>query len=194
METLVSKVVPEFELNAVIDGQFKKVSSGSLKGKWTVLLFYPLDFTFVCPTELIAYDETRSRFQELNAQVFGVSVDSHFTHRVYVNTPRAEGGVKGMGLPLLADIGGVLARKLGILHDGGMALRGLFLIDPEGIIRHATINDLPIGRNVEETLRVIEAFQHFQKHGEVCPSNWTKGKSAMKPTDQGLREYLTKKS
>jgi alkyl hydroperoxide reductase subunit AhpC len=191
METLVGTPVPEFTVQAVVKGgEFTEVSSDSLKGKWTVLLFYPLDFTFVCPTEILAYDGAQKQLPAVNAQVMGVSVDSHFTHRVYVNTPRGEGGIQGVTMPLLADPGGVLARKFGVLNEGGVSLRGLFLVDPDGVIQHATINNLPVGRNVDETLRIIEAFQFHAENGDVCPANWTKDARSMSPTDEGLREYF----
>ncbi len=128
----------------------------------------------------------------MNAQILGISVDSHFAHKVYLNTPRNEGGIQGVSFPLMADMGGKVAREFGVLHDLGIALRALFLIDPEGIIQHATINNLPVGRNVEETIRVIEAFQFNKKNGEVCPANWTKGAKSMKPTADGLKEYFRK--
>jgi len=190
LDTVVGCPAPEFKLNACVSGEFTEISSASLKGKWTVLLFYPLDFTFVCPTEIIEYDAAADKFAKLNAQVLGVSVDSHFTHRVWLTTPRGEGGLEGVKMPLLADIGGTLAENLGIKTGAGMSLRGLFLLDDEGVVQHATVNNLGVGRNVEETLRVIEAFQFSKKHGEVCPANWKPGAKAMKPTDDGLREYF----
>ena len=191
METFVGTTAPEFSLNAVVSGgEFTEVTSDSLKGKWTVLLFYPLDFTFVCPTEILAYDDAQGKLSGLNAQVLGISVDSHFTHRVYVKTPRAEGGIEGVTMPLLADPGGDVARQFGVLTEAGVALRGLFLIDPEGTIQHATINNLPVGRNVDETIRIIEAFQFHAENGEVCPANWTKDAKSMKPTDEGLKDYF----
>lgn len=191
MESLVGNPTPEFQLHAVVNGgEFTEISSDSLKGKWTVLLFYPLDFTFVCPTEILAYDDAQGKLSGLNAQVLGISVDSHFSHRVWVKTPRSEGGLEGVTLPLLADPGGIVARAFGVLNDEGVALRGLFLIDPEGVIQHATINNLPVGRNVNETFRIIEAFQFNAEHGDVCPANWTKDAKAMSPTDEGLRDYF----
>ncbi len=190
METLVGSKIPEFDLQMVKGGEFAGVSNADLKGKWSVLLFYPLDFTFVCPTEILAYDGAQERLAALNAQVFGVSVDSHFSHRVWLSQPRAEGGLEGVTMPLIADPGGRLTREMGILLGGGVALRGLFLVDPEGVIQHATINNLSVGRNVEETLRVIEAFQFTVENGDVCPANWTKDEKSMKPTDAGLKEYF----
>jgi len=190
MDTIVGKPLPPFKANSATDGEFGNIDSNSFKGKWTVLLFYPLDFTFVCPTELIAYDAAADRFKKLNAQVFGASVDSHFTHRVYQKTPRTEGGIEGVKMPLIADLGGSIARSLGILNEAGIALRGLFLIDPEGVVQHATINNLAVGRNVDETIRLIEAFQYTKQNGEVCPANWKPGAKSMKPTFDGLKDYL----
>jgi peroxiredoxin (alkyl hydroperoxide reductase subunit C) len=190
MDCVVGKPLPPFKLNACAKGEFTTLESSALKGKWTVLLFYPLDFTFVCPTEILAYDRAADRFAKLNAQVIGASVDSHFTHRVYQQTARSEGGIEGVKLTLLADLGGALARSLGILTDGGVSLRGLFIVDSDGIIQHATVNNLAVGRNVDETLRLLEAFQYTQKHGEVCPANWTPGAKTMKPTFDGLKGYM----
>lgn len=190
MDSIVGKPLPAFKLNAAAKGEFLSIENATFKGKWSVLLFYPLDFTFVCPTEIVAYDVAGPQFAKLNANVYGVSVDSHFTHRVYQNTPRAEGGVQGITMPLIADLGGNFARALGVLTDAGIALRALLLVDPEGVVQHATINNLPVGRNVEETLRVIEAFQFNKQHGEVCPANWKSGQKTMKPTVDGLKSYM----
>lgn len=190
MDSIVGKPLPAFKVNACTSGDFSMVDSTALKGKWTVLLFYPLDFTFVCPTEIIAYDAAADRFKKINAQVLGASVDSHFTHRVYQKTARAEGGIEGVKMTLLADLGGNVARSLGILNDAGLALRGLFLIDPDGIVQHATINNLGVGRNVDETIRLIEAFQFTKEKGEVCPANWKPGAKSMKPTPEGLKDYM----
>lgn len=190
MDSIVGKPLPPFKLNASTKGEFTTVESAALKGKWTVLLYYPLDFTFVCPTEIIAYDDARERFAKLGAQVMGASVDSHFTHRVYQKTARAEGGVEGIHMPLLADLGGNLARSLGVLTDAGIALRALILVDPDGVVQHMTVNNLAVGRNVDETLRLIEAFQYTKANGEVCPANWKSGSKAMKPTFDGLKDYM----
>ena len=190
MDSIVGKPLPAFKLNASTSGEFSTIDSATLKGKWTVLLFYPLDFTFVCPTEIVAYDTAGAQFGKLNTQVMGVSVDSHFTHRVYQKTPRAEGGVEGIKMPLIADLGGNLARSLGVLTDAGIALRALFLVDPDGVVQHATVNNLAVGRNVDETLRLIEAFQYTKANGEVCPANWKTGAKAMKPNFDGLKSYM----
>ncbi len=190
MDSIVGKQLPAFKLNASTAGEFSTVENSALKGKWSVLLFYPLDFTFVCPTEIVAYDNAAAQFDKLNAKVYGVSVDSHFSHRVYQKTPRAEGGVEGIKMALLADLGGNLARSLGVLTDAGIALRALFLVDPDGVVQHATVNNLAVGRNVEETLRLIEAFHYTKANGEVCPANWKAGAKAMKPNFDGLKSYM----
>jgi alkyl hydroperoxide reductase subunit AhpC len=190
MENVVGRPIPAFKAQGCASGEFVTVDSSTFKGKWTVLLFYPLDFTFVCPTEIVAYDGAADRFKKLNAQVFGASVDSHFTHRVYLRTSRAEGGIEGVRMTLIADLGGKIANSLGIQTEGGVALRGLFLIDPDGIVQHATVNNLSVGRNVDETIRMIEAFQYTKEHGEVCPANWKPGAKAMAPTPEGVKEYM----
>jgi peroxiredoxin (alkyl hydroperoxide reductase subunit C) len=190
MESVVGKVIPAFKAQGCANGEFVEIDSAKFKGKWTVLLFYPLDFTFVCPTEIVAYDQAADRFAKLGATVYGASVDSHFTHRVYLKTSRAEGGIEGVKMTLIADLGGKIASSLGILSDGGVALRGLFIVDPDGIVQHATINNLSVGRAVDETLRLIEAFQFTKSHGEVCPANWKPGAKSMKPTSDGLKDYM----
>jgi peroxiredoxin 2/4 len=157
-----------------------------------VLFFYPLDFTFVCPSEIIAFDAALAKFQQRNTQVLGCSVDSHFTHLAWKNTPRKQGGIGPIQYPLVADLNKQIARDYGVLLDGGIALRGLFLIDKAGVVRHALINDLPIGRSVEEALRVLDALQFHEEHGDVCPANWHKGEEAMKPTAEGVASYLAK--
>ena len=190
MDSIVGKPLPAFKLNAATKGEFSSIDNGSLKGKWSILLFYPLDFTFVCPTEIVAYDNAGAQFDKLGAKVFGVSVDSHFAHRVYQMTPRADGGVQGIQMPLIADLGGNLARALGVLTDAGIALRALLLVDPDGVVQHMTINNLAVGRNVEETLRLVEAFQFTKANGDVCPANWKAGAKTMKPNFDGLKSYM----
>jgi alkyl hydroperoxide reductase subunit AhpC len=190
MDSVVGRVIPPFKAQACANGEFTEVDSAKFKGKWTVLLFYPLDFTFVCPTEIVAYDGAADRFAKLGATVYGVSVDSHFTHRVYLKTSRAEGGIEGVRMTLIADLGGKIASSLGILSEGGIALRGLFIIDPDGVIQHATVNNLSVGRSVDETIRLIEAFEYTKAHGEVCPANWKPGAKSMKPTSDGLKDYM----
>ncbi len=188
---LVGNKAPEFQLEGVINGQFENFKLPHTDGKWTLLLFYPLDFTFVCPTEIIAFSDAADKFKEIGVQVYGVSVDSAFSHLHWTQTARAEGGVGKLNFPLLADINKEVTDLFGI-NAGGVALRGLFLIDEEGIVQHATINNLSVGRNVEETLRTVQAFQHTKKSGEVCPANWTPGADTMKPDPDGLKSYSSK--
>lgn len=188
----VTSLAPEFAAQAVVKGQIKKVSLKDYEGKWKILFFYPLDFTFVCPTEIIAFSDRHSEFEALNAQVIGVSVDSQFTHLAWINTPRKQGGLGECNYPLVADLDKSIARDFGVLLDAGMALRGLFLIDPKGVIRHSTINDLPVGRSVDETIRVLKAFQYVETHGEVCPANWEEGKPSMKADPIGSKTYFEK--
>nr|MBA3846459.1 peroxiredoxin [Planctomycetota bacterium] len=160
-------------------------------GKWVVLYFYPLDFTFVCPTEIIAFSDRAKDFKAVGAEILGVSVDSHFTHLAWRNVARNDGGLGQLEYPLVADLNKSIARDYGVLiEDAGIALRGLFIIDPEGVVRAATIHDLPVGRSVDETLRVIKAFQFVAKNGEVCPANWTEGKPTMKADPQGAKSYF----
>ncbi len=188
----VQSKAPDFKAQAVVNGQFKEIGLQDFEGKWKMLFFYPLDFTFVCPTEIIAFSERESEFAELNTQILGVSIDSHFTHLAWINTARKEGGLGGINYPLVADLDKSIARDYGVLLDAGIALRGLFLIDPSGTIRHSTINDLPVGRNVDEALRVIKAFQFTDKHGEVCPANWNEGSETMIPNPEGSKAYFQK--
>ena len=162
----------------------------SLRGKHVILFFYPLDFTFVCPSEIIAFDKKLQEFKDRNCEVVGVSVDSHFTHVAWKNTPLNEGGIGNIQYPLVADLTKNIARDYGVLVNEAISLRGLFLIDKEGIVRHALINDLPLGRNVDEAIRVLDALQFTEQHGEVCPANWNKGDQAMKPTAEGVAQYL----
>ena len=193
MSTLVTKEAPDFAAQAVMpDDSFAELTLSSYRGKYVVLFFYPLDFTFVCPTEIIAFDRATKKFEEKNAQVIGVSVDSQFTHLAWKTTPREQGGIGPIRYPLVADLNKSISGDYGVLLDGGIALRGLFLIDREGIVRHALVNDLPLGRNVDEALRVLEALQFTEEYGEVCPANWREGEEAMKPTAEGVAGYLAK--
>ena len=195
MCTLVTKEAPDFVANAVMpDNSFKELKLSSYRGKYVILFFYPLDFTFVCPSEIVAFDAAIDKFQRKNAQVLGVSVDSQYTHLAWKNTPRKEGGIGPIRYPLVADLNKNISRDFGVLLEGGVALRGLFLIDKEGIVRHALINDLPIGRSVDEALRVLDALQFHEQHGDVCPANWHEGEEAMKPTAEGVAQYLAKHS
>jgi peroxiredoxin (alkyl hydroperoxide reductase subunit C) len=193
MCTLVTKEAPEFAAQAVMpDNSFAELKLSSYRGTYVVLFFYPLDFTFVCPSEIIAFDAALAKFEKKNAQVIGVSVDSHFTHLAWKGTPRNQGGIGPIKYPLVADLTKQIARDYGVLLDGGVALRGLFLIDKAGVVRHALINDLPIGRSVDEALRVLDALQFHEQHGDVCPANWHAGEEAMKPTAAGVASYLAK--
>ena len=190
MSPLVGSKAPEFKLQGVLNGQFAEHALPHIDGKWTVLLFYPLDFTFVCPTEIIAYSKAAKEFEKLNTQVYGVSVDSHFTHLAWTETTEKQGGVGNIAYPLLSDINKEVAEAYGILQDGfKVALRGLFIIDEEGVVQHATINNLAVGREPSETLRLIQAFQHTKVSGEVCPAGWKPGDDTMRPDPEGLKEY-----
>ncbi len=191
MSALVTKEAPDFTAQAVMpDNSFEELTLSSYRGQYVVLFFYPLDFTFVCPSEIIAFDKALSKFQQKNAQVLGVSVDSHFTHLAWKNTSREQGGIGQIDYPLVADLSKKIAEDYGVLFGGEVALRGLFLIDKGGIIRHALVNDLPLGRNVDEALRILDALQFHEQHGEVCPANWHQGEEAMTPTAEGVAEYL----
>lgn len=190
--SLVQKPAPQFTAKAVIGGEIKEVSLAALKGKWVVLLFYPLDFTFVCPTELCSFSDRLEEFKKLGAEVLGVSVDSEYSHLAWSQQPRAQGGLAPCSLPLISDLGKRLAQAYGVLTaDGTVALRGLFLIDPKGIVRQATVNDLPVGRSVDETIRLLQALQFVEKHGEVCPANWQPGKPTMKADPQGSKAFFS---
>jgi peroxiredoxin (alkyl hydroperoxide reductase subunit C) len=194
MTCLVTKPAPDFTATAVMpDNSFKEdFSLASYRGKYVVLFFYPLDFTFVCPSEIIAFDKALAKFKAKNTEVIGVSVDSHFTHLAWKETPRNQGGIGPIQYPLVADLTKKIAEQYGVLLEGGIALRGLFLIDAKGIVRHALVNDLPLGRSVDEALRMVDALQFFEKNGEVCPANWHAGDEAMKPSAKGVAEYLAK--
>jgi len=193
MCNLVQKPAPEFTAKAVLpDGTFADLSLSSYRGKYVILFFYPLDFTFVCPSEIIAFDKAIEQFKSRGCELIGVSVDSHYTHWAWRNTPREQGGIGQVRYPLVADLDKNIARQYGVLLDSGIALRGLFLIDQQGIVRHVVINDLPLGRSVDEALRVLDALQFTEKHGEVCPANWKPGEEGMKPTHDGVASYLAK--
>ncbi|HPO15734.1 MAG TPA: peroxiredoxin [Candidatus Hydrogenedentes bacterium] len=196
MPVQVTKPAPDFTATAVMaDNTFnEKFQLSDLKGKYVVLFFYPLDFTFVCPSEIIAFDKKLKEFKNRNCEVVGVSVDSHFSHWAWKNTPVEKGGIGNIQYPLVADITKNIAREYGVLFNDAIALRGLFLIDKEGVVRHALINDLPLGRSVDEVIRLLDALQHVEKHGEVCPANWRKGEEAMKPSASGVADYLAKHS
>ncbi|KAF8950723.1 Peroxiredoxin-2 [Entomortierella lignicola] len=191
MVASVGKIAPAFKATAVVDGAFKEVSLDDYKGQYVVLFFYPLDFTFVCPTEIIAFSEAIERFNGLKTAVLACSCDSEFSHLAWVNTPRTQGGLGEMKIPIIADFTKKIATDYGVLkEDEGVAYRGLFIIDPKQVIRQITINDLPVGRNVDETVRLVEAFQFTDEHGEVCPIGWQKGQSTIKPDVAGSKEFF----
>jgi len=189
---LVGKAAPDFKAQAVMpDGSFETISLSDYRGKYVVLFFYPLDFTFVCPSEIIAFHNHLNEFKERNCEVIGVSVDSHFTHLAWRNTKLEDGGIGEIGYPLVADLTKSIAADYDVLTaDGSVAYRGLFLIDKDGSVRHQIVNDLPLGRNVLEALRMVDALQFHEAHGEVCPANWNKGKAGMKPDAKGVAAYL----
>lgn len=192
MSVLVGKAAPVFKAKAVVNGQI--VTDFSLShylGKNVVFFFYPLDFTFVCPTELHAFQEALEEFEKRNAQIVGCSVDSCYTHLAWLNTPKEKGGIHGIDYPLVSDLGKNITQEYGVLLEAeGIAYRGLFLIDRQGIVRHQVVNDLPLGRSVEEALRMLDALLYFEQHGEVCPANWRQGKQALLPSYEGLETYF----
>jgi peroxiredoxin (alkyl hydroperoxide reductase subunit C) len=191
MSTLVQKPAPEFKATAVVKGQFKEVSLSDYKGKYVVLFFYPLDFTFVCPTEIIAFNDAVAEFKKRNTVLLGVSVDSHFTHLAWINTPRKAGGLGSLDYALVSDLTKKIAADYGVLTtDGAVALRGLFILDRQGIVRHALVNDLPLGRSVDEAIRILDALQFVEQHGEVCPANWKPGEKTMKADPKGSLKYF----
>jgi peroxiredoxin (alkyl hydroperoxide reductase subunit C) len=192
--TLVTKEAPDFTADAVLpDNSFAQVTLSSFRGKNVVLFFYPLDFTFVCPSEILAFNKKLEEFKKRNTEVIGVSVDSKFTHLAWKNTKLEDGGIGNIQYTLVSDLNKNIAREYGILFNEAVALRGLFLIDTKGVIRHAVINDLPLGRSVNEALRMVDALQFVETHGDqVCPANWQEGDEAMKPTAEGVAGYLAK--
>ena len=188
----MTKEAPDFTAQAVIGKEFKELSLSSYRGKYVLLFFYPLDFTFVCPTEIISFHNKVGGFRARDCELIGVSVDSHFTHLAWKNTARNDGGLGQIDYPLVSDLNKQISRDYDVLFGEEVALRGLFLIDKEGVVRHQVVNDLPLGRSVEEALRVLDALQHVEEFGEVCPANWHKGDDAMKPTGDGVAEYVGK--
>ncbi len=191
MSVLVTQQAPEFKAQAVMpDGQFKEVSLSEYKGQYVLLFFWPLDFTFVCPTEIIAFSDRNEDFSKLGVQIIGVSIDSHFTHLAWTNTARDQGGIGKTNYPLVADLNKQISRDYDVLLDGGVALRGLFLIDKEGVVRHQVVNDLPLGRSVDEALRMVKALQHFETNGEVCPANWQEGSRTINPDVEKSKEFF----
>jgi len=214
MRVLVGKKAPDFKAKAIVNGEIvENFTLSQYEGKkYVILFFYPLDFTFVCPTEIIAFQDHLSEFHALNTEVIGVSVDSIYSHWAWLNTPRNRGGIEGVTYPLVSDLSKTISYSYGVLageytfeidEEGNeimqfegtpVAYRGLFLIDKQGIVRHQVINDLPLGRSVKEALRMVKALQHVEKYGEVCPAEWEEGKEALKPTQESVAEYLAKHS
>ncbi|EZG55199.1 peroxiredoxin [Gregarina niphandrodes] len=191
MGARVGEAAPAFKTTAVLaDNTFAEVSLSQFKGKYLLLFFYPLDFTFVCPSEILAFNSAVAEFKNRGVELVGCSIDSHFTHKAWKDTPVEKGGIGQVQFPILSDVTHEIVKAYGVEAAGGMAYRGLFLIDAEGIVRHMLVNDLPLGRSVEEALRVVDALQFTEKYGEVCPANWKKGMKAMKPTADGVAEYL----
>lgn len=191
MKVQIGQPAPDFTAQAVVNGQFEQISLSSYRGRNVVLFFWPLDFTFVCPTEIVAFQEALPKFTERNTVVLGVSVDSQYTHLAWQNTPRAAGGLGRVDFPMISDLTHEISENYGVLlENAGVALRGLFLIDKAGNVRHMLINDLPLGRSVDEALRMVDALTHFEKHGEVCPANWKPGAKSMKPDPQGAKAYF----
>ncbi|NIP43937.1 MAG: peroxiredoxin [candidate division Zixibacteria bacterium] len=193
MSLLVTKEAPNFIATAVMsDNSFARFSLSSMRGMYVVLFFYPLDFTFVCPSEILAFEEALDKFREREAEVVGVSVDSEYTHLAWKKTPVEKGGIGQIRYPLVSDLNKNIARDYGVLLADGTALRGLFLIDKEGIVRHCVINDDALGRSVPEALRMVDALRFHERSGNVCPANWEEGKESLKPTTEGVVDYLSK--
>ncbi|SDB88538.1 peroxiredoxin [Williamwhitmania taraxaci] len=210
MSVLVGKKAPIFKARAVVNGGeiIENFSLDQYIGKkYVIFYFYPADFTFVCPTEILAFQEILSEFTQRDTVIVGCSVDSEFSHWKWLQTTPNEGGIKGVTYPLVSDLSKTISENYDVLaghydYNGEgeavfigtpQAYRGLFLIDKDGIVRHQTINDMPLGRNIDEALRIVDALQYFEENGEVCPANWTKGKKAMKASQEGVKEYLSKK-
>ena len=195
MAVLVGKQAPDFTAVAVMgDNDFDENFnlSSYIKGKYAVIFFYPLDFTFVCPSELLAFDHRLAEFQKRNVEVIGVSIDSHFSHLAWKNTAVNNGGIGQVRYPLVADIKHEICKAYDVEAEGGVAFRGSFLIDMNGVVRHQVVNDLPLGRNIDEMIRMVDALQFVEEHGEVCPAGWKHGDEGMKASTAGVAEYLAK--
>jgi len=192
MAVLVGKAAPDFTATAVLgNNEIKDITlSTATKGKYAVVFFYPLDFTFVCPSELIAFDHRLEEFKKRNVEVIGVSIDSQFTHLAWKNTPVDKGGIGQVGYTLVADVKHEICQAFDVESEGGVAFRGSFLIDKAGVVRHQVVNDLPLGRNIDEMIRMIDALQFTEEHGEVCPAGWNKGDTGMDATPDGVAKYL----
>ncbi len=193
MAVLVGKPAPDFTAAAVMGNNTIEENfnlSSFSKDKYALVFFYPLDFTFVCPSEILAFDHRLQDFKDRNTEVIAVSVDSHYTHLAWKNIPVEKGGLGQVRFPMVADLTRSIARDYDVLINEAVALRGTFLIDREGMVRHQVINDLPLGRNIDEAIRMVDALQFYEQHGEVCPAGWNKGKAGMKATPEGVAEYL----
>nr|NP_053882.1 hypothetical protein PopuCp087 [Porphyra purpurea]P51272.1 RecName: Full=Putative peroxiredoxin ycf42; AltName: Full=Thioredoxin peroxidase [Porphyra purpurea]AAC08158.1 ORF199 [Porphyra purpurea] len=187
----VGQIAPDFSATAVYDQEFKTIKLSDFKNKYVILFFYPLDFTFVCPTEITAFSDKYSDFSELNTEILGVSVDSEYSHLAWLQTDRESGGLGDLEYPLVSDLKKEISIAYNVLNSGGVALRGLFIIDPKGIIQYSTVNNLEFGRSVEETLRVLQAIQYVQAHpDEVCPANWKPGDRTMNPDPIKSKNYF----
>lgn len=197
MAVLVGKPAPDFTAVAVMGNNEINENfnlSKHIKGKAAVVFFYPLDFTFVCPSEIIAFDHRLDEFKKRKVEVIGVSIDSHFTHLAWKNTPVNNGGIGQVKYPLVADIKHEICKAYDVEETGGVAFRGSFLIDKKGMVRHQVVNDLPLGRNIDEMIRMVDALQFHEEHGEVCPAGWSKGKAGMDASTEGVAKYLAKHS
>jgi peroxiredoxin (alkyl hydroperoxide reductase subunit C) len=194
MSVLVAKEAPDFLAPAVMpDGVIKEdFKLSDLRGKYVVLFFWPLDFTFVCPTEIIAHNKRMEQFKDRNVEVVGVSIDSQFTHFAWRSTAVNDGGIGAVDFPMVADVKHEITKAYGVEHPGGVAMRASFLIDKQGVVQHQVVNNLPLGRNVDEMVRVVDALQFTEQYGEVCPAGWNKGETGMKPTAEGVAEFLSK--
>jgi peroxiredoxin (alkyl hydroperoxide reductase subunit C) len=192
MSILINKQAPDFDAAAVLgDGSIvDSFKLSSLRGKYVVLFFWPLDFTFVCPSEIIAHNNRMDKFRELGVEVVGVSIDSQFTHHAWRSTPVEKGGIGAVEFTMVADVKHEITRAYGIEHEAGVALRASFLIDQQGVVQHQVVNNLPLGREVDEMVRLVEALQFTEAHGEVCPAGWRKGQKGMKADAQGVADYL----
>ena len=192
MSLRVGQEAPDFSATAVYDQEFKEITLSGLRGKWVVLFFYPLDFTFVCPTEITAFSDRYQDFSALNTEILGVSVDSKHCHLAWIQTPRNEGGIGDINYPLVSDLKREICQAYNVLNDDGEADRGLFLINPEGVVMHTTVNKAPVGRNVDETLRILQGYQYVAANpDEVCPANWTPGEKTMLEVPKGSKEYFS---
>ncbi|NP_001279683.1 peroxiredoxin-1 [Callorhinchus milii] len=190
----IGKQAPDFEATAVMpDGQFDELRLSSYKGKYVVFFFYPLDFSFVCPTEIIAFSDRVADFKKINCEIIAASIDSQFAHLAWINTPRKQGGLGPTKIPIVSDVRRTICTDYGVLkEDEGIAFRGLFIIDDSGVLRQIMINDLPVGRSVDEVMRLVQAFQFTDEHGEVCPANWKPGSDTITPDVEKSKEYFSK--